>query len=108
MAGVRDTNVIDVVAHDPTSDEYVLVLVEDRPWGADADQASQLREKINTYVGFVLDGSLARTYPETAGQRVRLQLDCPEQPAGEFATIVDHADVKLAELGMRLHLNVRG
>lgn len=33
VAGTQDTNMIDVVAHDPAAGEYMLVMVETRPWG---------------------------------------------------------------------------
>jgi hypothetical protein len=107
MAGVQDTGVIDVVAHDPDADEYLLVMVEDRPWGSEPEQAQQLRAKINTYVWFVLDGGLQQHYPETTGQRIRLQVDCVSRPPQEICTIVDHASKQLADYGMRLVVNVR-
>lgn len=99
MAGVADTNTIDLVAQDPDG-TYLLVIIEDRPWGAADEQEGQLREKINTYAGYVLDGSLARTYPETAGGPVRIRLDCLEEPRGHFAHIADHAAAQLAAHGI--------
>jgi hypothetical protein len=107
MSGIHDSETVDVVAHDPDTQEYLLVMVEDRPWGSEPNQALQLRAKINTYVGFVVDGSLQDKYPETAGHRVRLQLDCASTPTSEILTIIDHANTKLRELGMRLLVNVR-
>lgn len=76
--------------------------------GAHADQADQLKAKINTYVNFVANGDLARMYPETADQRIRLQLDCVDTPGGEFKSIVDRAIAALREMGMRFVINVRG
>jgi hypothetical protein len=107
MSGLQDPETVDVVAHDPHSQEYLLVMVEDRPWGHEPGQAQQLRAKINAYVGFVVDGRLQRHYPETAGERVRLQLDCYSTPSREILTIIDHANAKLGELSMRLTVNVR-
>jgi hypothetical protein len=95
VAGVADTNTIDMVARDADG-TYLLVMIEDRPWGAVDDQEAQLREKINNYAGYVLDGSLAETYPETAGKPVRIRLDCLEEPRGHFAHIADHAAAQLA------------
>ncbi len=97
---------IDVVGYDAAAGEYLLVMVEERPWDSDPDQAAQLRAKINTYVGFVLDGGLRRHYPETAGQPVRLQLNCTAPLSGEAARIVEHANAKLADTGLRLAVHV--
>ncbi|XHF24539.1 hypothetical protein NR792_29845 [Corallococcus exercitus] len=83
-----------------------MIMVEARAWGAEAAQASQLKEKINAYAGFIMDGSLARQYPETAGQPVDIQLDCCEAPRGEFATILKHAAMQLQRLGIGLRVNV--
>lgn len=56
---------------------------------------------------FILDGGLQQQYPETTGQRVRLQVDCVSNPPDEILAIVDHTNSKLADWGMRLLVNVR-
>jgi hypothetical protein len=105
LAGVAQTNVVDIVGQD-ASGRYLVIMVEARPWGSDASQASQLKEKINAYAGFIMDGSLARQYPETARQPVDIQLDCCETPSGEFATILSHAAAQLQRLGIGMRINV--
>lgn len=106
MAGIADTNTIDLVAQDADG-TYLLVMIEDRPWGADPDQPTQLQEKINTYAGFIFDGSLARQYPETDGQPVRIRLDCTQAPDGHIAHITDHAATQLAGHGIGFQVNPR-
>jgi hypothetical protein len=81
-------------------------MVEPRAWGSDAAQASQLKEKINAYAGFIMDGSLARQYPQTARQPVDIQLDCCEPPSGEFVTIINHAAAQLQRIGIGMRINV--
>ena len=108
MPGLEDINTIDVVSHDPRRDEYVLHMVEERPWGSDANQEMQLREKINTYVTFATDGSLAEHYPETADARVRLQLDCAYDLIDPYAAVVEYAMEQLDKVGIAFGLNVRG
>ena len=105
MAGVADTEKIDLVAQD-AGGRFLLVMVESRKWGEDAAQPTQLKEKINAYAGFIMDGSLARHYPQTAGQPVDIQLNCPEKPSGEFSTILDHATKQLHGLGIGFRLHV--
>lgn len=105
MSGVAQANVIDIVGQDD-SGRYLLIMVEARAWGTDTAQASQLKEKINAYAGFIMNGILAREYPETAGQPVDIQLNCYEAPSGEFAMILDHAASQLKRLGIGLRVNV--
>jgi hypothetical protein len=106
MSGVADPSTIDVVGQDPDG-TYLLIMVEDRPWGADPDQAAQLREKINSYAGFIFDGSLVRRYPETEGQPVRIRLDCTSPPSGHIEHIIDHATAQLANHGIGFQVNPR-
>jgi hypothetical protein len=106
VAGIADTNTIDLVAQDPDG-TYLLVMIEDRLWGADPDQATQLQAKINSYVGYVLDGTLVRDYPETNGQSIRIRLDCTQAPVGHFAHITDHAATQLASRGIDFEVNPR-
>ena len=108
VAGIDDTTVIDVVSHDPTSDEYVLHMVEGRPWGVDPLQGAWLQEKINAYAGFVLDGTLVANYPEIEGRALCFQLDCAEPPTGEFEAITRVATEQLARLGIGFRVNARG
>lgn len=104
MAGIADTDTIDLVGQDADG-TYLLIMIEDRPWGVDPGQASQLQEKINTYAGFIFDGSLARHYPETDGQAMRIRLDCPEPPSGHIAHITEHAATQLAQHGIGFQIN---
>ena len=105
MPGLAQANVVDVVGQD-ASGRYLVIMVESRAWGTDPAQGSQLKEKINAYAGFIMDGTLARQYPETTGQPVDIQLSCCETPYGDFARILEHAAVQLQRLGIGLRVNV--
>lgn len=106
MAGISDTNTIDLVAEDAAGD-VLVVMVEDRPWGADPDQEVQLREKVNLYADFIGNGSLVRQFPEAAGKQVSVRLDCVEEPAGQIATLIKYTALQLEQLGIGFVLNVR-
>jgi hypothetical protein len=105
MAGVEDTNVVDLVARD-AGGEYMVVMVESRQWGSDSNQPDQLKEKINAYAGYILNGDLARQFPEAAGQPARIQLDCPELN-GEITVITEWAGLQLREHGIGFVVNAR-
>ena len=109
MAGLADTNVIDLVGQDATG-RFLLIIVETRPWGSDVKQASQLKNKINAYAGFIMDGGLPRLYPEAVGRRVDIQLSCSDSPPpdGEIPSILRHAASQLEKVGIGFRLNVLG
>jgi len=107
MAGVHDTNVIDLVAEGPDG-EVIMSIVEERPWDASPNQADDLREKLITYASFVADRSLVRRYPDLDGKPVRIQIDCPEQATEAIATLLEQAAPSLSEFGITVSVNVRG
>lgn len=106
MAGIHDTSVIDLVTHDPASDEYALIMTETRPWTDSPEQLSQLREKINNYAMFAIDEGMTRTYPQAAGKPLRIQLDCADPPSTEAATLIEQARRRLADYKIRFVVNV--
>jgi hypothetical protein len=106
VAGIQEPNTIDLVTHDPKTDEYALIMVETRPWENSAEQLAQLREKINNYAMFALDEGLIRAYPEAANKPLRVQLDCIEPPSGQAAELVKLAGERLGEHRIRFVVNV--
>ena len=64
--GVENPKIMDLIELDPASDKVVLVMIERRAWGAGPQQFRQIEEKINRYLGYVLDGHLAAHYPQIA------------------------------------------
>ena len=75
-------------------DTVVLVMTERRPWDATREQFKQIEEKLNRYMGYVLDGFLAEQYPQYRGKSVQIRLDCAEAPHGEavrFVAAMTHA-----------------
>ena len=77
---IETTNVIDLVAHDPATDEVVLVMNEPRPWSGSDQQLFQFQEKLNTYLSFALDGEMHEAYPQFTGKKLRLQLETAFEP----------------------------
>jgi hypothetical protein len=75
---VDNPEVIDVVAHDPKTDEVMLVMVEGRSWGDRGELLPELQNKFSTYLTYALDGQLAEDYPQFAGKRIRFELRCAE------------------------------
>lgn len=76
---VQDTNVIDIVVHDPKTDTVILCMVEVRDWGDAGALLPDLQAKFDTYLTYALDGQLGEDYPEVAGKPLRFELrtECP-------------------------------
>ena len=88
-SGVQNSRVIDLITLDKASDTVVLVMTERRPWGAADEQLTQIEEKVNRYMGYVLDGFLGEHYPQYLGKSVLIRLDCAEPPHGEAVRFVE-------------------
>jgi hypothetical protein len=104
--GVHNPQTLDLITRDPAADKVVLVMIERRPWGADPRQLAQIEEKINRYLGYVLDGFLAEQYPEYVGKQVRIRLDCTAAPEGELLRFVTAAKHAIESHGLEFVVNV--
>ncbi len=87
--GVQNPAVVDLITLDKAADTVVLVMTERRPWGAAREQFKQIEEKLNRYLGYVLDGFLTEQYPQYLGKPVQIRLDCAEAPHGEAVRFVE-------------------
>jgi uncharacterized protein DUF6572 len=87
--GVQNPAVVDLITLDKVSDTVVLVMMERRPWDATREQFKQIEEKLNRYMGYVLDGFLVEQYPQYQGKSVQIRLDCAEAPHGEAVRFVE-------------------
>jgi uncharacterized protein DUF6572 len=79
-----EEQVINFIFASPDGQEYVLVLVESRPW-SERGVINQLADRINSCVDFVIDSELVARYPEAAGRSVRIHVDhlVPADPNAE-------------------------
>src|SRR5690348_16760520 len=71
---------IDLIGHDPNTDETVLVMNEATRWDGSTEQLHHLQERFNAYASFLLDGELAESHPELAGKKMRIELRCAHMP----------------------------
>ena len=86
------TSVIDVIAHDPKTDQAVLIMNESEAWDGASERLVQLQERFNCYVSFLLDGEFAEWNPELAQKRARIEVRCAHMP-----------DVQALELLGKIH-----
>lgn len=104
--GAHNPRIVDLVARDPERDEVVLAILEPRPWDGTEARLRQLEDKLNAYFGYVLDGFLARDYPDYDGLPVCVRLDCVAEPGAEERPFMAAAARFSAAHGMRFAVNV--
>ena len=68
-AAQHDT--IDFITLDPRRDVVVLVMIEERPWGASGLLLPDVQAKLNTYLEYVTAGRLTREHPVAADKGIR-------------------------------------
>jgi hypothetical protein len=105
--GVQNPAIIDLIALDKAADVVVLVMTERRRWGATAEQLKQIEEKLNRYMGYVLDGFLAEQYPQYLGKSVQIRLECAEEPHGESVRFVAAMSDAVESHGIHFSMAVR-
>lgn len=81
--GVENPEIIDLIRLDRQRGEVDLVVLEKRPWGSDPQQMAQFDEKLNRYLTYLLNGFLARQYPQYEGMPTRIVIDCAEPPESQ-------------------------
>jgi hypothetical protein len=106
--GVENPAIVDLITLDPSADRVVLAMLERRPWENTPGQFRQIEDKINRYLGYVLDGHLGRHYPQYAGKRVRIRLDCARPPSGEAVRFITAATQAIGAEGIEFAVNVIG
>ncbi len=103
-AGVENPAVIDIFGLDPSTDQVLLVMQEDRPWDDSDLRLHELQEKFNAYVSFLLDGEMIAEHPELSAKRARIELHCAEMPderAIELLGII-HDQLAVQEIEMEV------
>jgi hypothetical protein len=102
----ENVGVIDVFAHDPKTDEIVLIMNEPRPWDGSDERLRQLQEKFNAYVSFLLDGELAEAHPDLAGKSARIELRCAHMPDARAVELLGMIHDQLAFQNIKMEVVV--
>ena len=104
--GAGNSSIVDLIEVDPASGQVVLVIIERREWDSSPQQFHQIEEKINRYMGYVLDGHLTSHYPQYEGKGVQIRLNCAQAPCGEAVAFVTVADCSVRAHGLEFLVNV--
>ena len=103
---VENPNIVDLIEVDPASGQVVLAMIERREWDSGPQQFIQIEEKINRYMGYVLDGHLTTHYPQYEGKAVQIHLNCAQAPSGKAVAFVTAAERAIRAHGLGFVVNV--
>src|SRR5437868_13640209 len=98
---------IDMIAHDPKTDEAVLVMNELEPWTGSDERLLELQERFNAYVSFLLDGEFAERDPTLAQKRARIEVRCGHLPDASATDLLGNIHDQLAHQEIRLEVVVK-
>jgi hypothetical protein len=98
--------VIDMIAHDPKTDEAVLVMNESEPWNGSNERLLELQERFNAYVSFLLDGEFAEWDPKLAQKRVRIEVRCAHLPDAQALDLLGNIHDQLAHQEIKVEVVV--
>jgi hypothetical protein len=104
--GVQNPAIVDLIELDRETGHVVLAMIERRGWDCSQGQFKQIEEKLNRYMGYVLDGHLTSHYPQYDGRPVRIRLDCAHAPAGEAVAFLEAAKRSVREYGLEFLVKV--
>jgi Family of unknown function (DUF6572) len=98
---------IDVIAHDPKTNEVVLVMNEPDEWNGSDEQLLALQERFNAYISFLLDGEMPEAHPELAAKPARIELRCAHMPDKRALDLLGLIYDQLAFQEIKLEVVVR-
>ena len=99
--------VIDMIAHDPKTDEAVLVINETEPWNDSDERLLHLQERFNAYVSFLLDGEFAEWDPKLAQRRARIEVRCGHMPHARALDLLGQIHDQLAHQDIKVEVVVK-
>ena len=99
--------VIDMIAHDPQTDEAVLVMNELEPWNGSDERLLELQERFNAYVSFLLDGEFAEWDPKLAQKRARIEVRCAHLPDARAIDLLGNIHDQLAHQEIKVEVVVK-
>lgn len=103
-SGIDHPQQIDLITRD--GDIFRLVLVEQRV--LTEDNAAALQDKLNNYLGFIIDGALHTNYPESQGKTVRIRLELAMEPDSFVYEFLNLYGVAVAEYDIALEVCLNG
>jgi hypothetical protein len=98
---------IDMIAHDPKTDEAVLVMNELEPWNGSEERLLQVQDRFNAYVSFLLDGEFAEWDPELAEKRARIEVRCAHLPDASALDLLGQIHDQLAHQEIKVKVVVK-
>ncbi len=99
---------IDLMTLSPSGDVLNLVMIELGPWDGASDRLLRIQTKLNDYLSFALDGELGRHFPELAGKKVHVRIDCDHVPDSDSSAFLNRLGGAAEQHGVSPSVEVLG
>lgn len=103
---VEQSDVIDAIGLDKASGAVVLTISNHLSW--DDRNILILQDKINAYLGFIEDGGLFETYPESKGRKVVVDVVCKYPLSEKALSFMEKIRALLHAVGVEIRFQVLG
>lgn len=102
---MKEPGVIDIIATDPKSGKFLLVMTEDRPWN-DRAMLDAFIAKVETYIGYAISDQFKNAYPLKRTTDIVIKLDCAYPPNDPMKECFAEIRSTLEELGIGFEYEV--
>jgi len=99
--------VIDMIAHDPKTDQAVLIMNEPAAWDGSDERLLELQERFNAYVSFLLDGEFTEWDSKLAQKRARIEVRCAHLPDASALDLLGQIHDQLAHQEIKVEVVVK-
>jgi hypothetical protein len=101
-----DASKVDIVATAADGSRVQLVITHSEQWTGSDAQVHSLQEKVNTYVGFALDGPMVEAYPSTAGMRWEIMIVSKKEMDARTSDVVARLGEAVRRYGGDVHFRI--
>ena len=98
---MKDFVTVDFVAKGTGDENWILILIEEGPWGKSAEilnNLTRLQERLYGCLDVVIEGKLAEKFPESVGADIIIQVDAYNLPKKEVQEFFDRFAEGVANL----------
>ena len=110
MAGIQDTNTVDLVGQNKEGN-VELIIVEENPWTGSKEQLDFLLKKVNSYIQFFIGGQFKDMYPQLLGKPTSIHImssyDLDSETVRFFEDVKENINAKY-HIGLTFKLMPKG
>jgi hypothetical protein len=108
IVGLENPNKLDTIGTETITGDLVLILFDAWEWESEQQALYRhllaLQDKLNAYLAFIESGQLREMYPNSAGQKIRIDIITRFASPEIVGRFLDQARTVAAQLGVTITL----